>query len=72
MRLGLFALSQRQQPFAEFHEASGCWRIWLAFNPTVTSGTFYELTATGSVDRVTVKDNDVVEIVTIVTLEKMK
>lgn len=61
-RIGLFQTSQRQQPFAEFDKATNSWRIWLAFNPSVTSGTYLLLLSTGAVDRVTVQDGTVVNI----------
>lgn len=60
-RIGLFQTSQRQQPFAEFVEETQTWRIWLAFNPSVTSGTYLLLHNTGAVDRVTIRDDDVLD-----------
>lgn len=61
-RIGLFQASQRQQPFAEFDKATASWRIWLAFNPSVTSGTYLLLLSTGAVDRVTIQDGVVINI----------
>jgi len=65
-RIGLFASSSsghlRQQPFVVWDNRTGCWRIWLSFDPTVKSGTYLEL-STGTVDRVTVLNEEVMEIV---------
>lgn len=63
-RVGLFQTSQRQQPFAVFD--GNAWRIWLAYNPSVTSGTYLLLHATGAVDRYTVKDESVIDIVKVI------
>ncbi len=62
-RIGLL---HRQQPFAEFKQ--GRWRVWVIFNNTVTSGTYYELGANGVCDRVTVKDGEIHEATRIVSL----
>lgn len=61
-RIGLFQTAQKQQPFAEFDRANNWWRIWLAYNPDVTSGTYLLLYPTGAVDRFTVRDGDVLNI----------
>lgn len=55
MRIGLGY--NQQQPFTEF--VNGSWRVWVIYNPDVTSGTYLELYPDGTCDRVVVKDRDV-------------
>lgn len=59
-RVGLLSPAQRQQPFAEF--VDGCWRVWLNYNKDVTSGTYINLLPDGHIDRVTVNNNEIMEI----------
>ncbi len=59
MRIGLL---RKQQPFAEYDPRTSMWRIWYIFNNDVTSGTYYELQADGTCDRVTVLNRDIVSI----------
>lgn len=63
-RIGLFQTARKQQPFAVF--VNDTWRIYLAYNPDATSGTYLLLHATGAVERVTVLDDDVVNIIKVV------
>jgi len=62
-RIGIFSVHQRQQPFAVFGDH--IWRIWISYNNDVTSGTYLELYPDGQVDRVTVNNNDIMEVVRI-------
>lgn len=64
-RIGIFSPSQRQQPFIEFNAAANEWRIYIAFNPDVTSGTYLALSPTGAVERVTFQDDTIMEIVNV-------
>ncbi len=63
MRVGIFSTHQKQQPFAEF--ADNEWKVWISYKPDLTSGTYLQLSPTGSVDRVTINNNEILEIVKI-------
>lgn len=62
-RLGLLTPEARQAPFAEFDARTKRWRIWQSFTPHVDGGTYLDLYPTGQVDRVTVLNGWVAEIV---------
>lgn len=59
MRIGLGI--PRQQAFIETTETSH--RVWVAYNRDVTAGTYFELFATGVVDRVTVAPDGSMDVV---------
>jgi len=43
-----------QAPLLEFDTANNRWRIWQAFNGSVTQGTYLDLYPNGLIERVTV------------------
>lgn len=50
IRLGLTDISISKPPIAEYHE--GTWRIWVAYNPSLSQGTFISLNPDGKMFRV--------------------
>lgn len=56
IRLGLTDISISKPPIAEFH--NGTWRIWTAYNPTLTKGTFVSLEADGKMSQCTINPDD--------------
>jgi hypothetical protein len=61
MRIGIGIY--KQQPFLENKDHE--WRIWVIYNKDVTSGTYLLLRQNSQVDRVTVQDQEIVDIVRI-------
>jgi hypothetical protein len=60
-RVGLIA--SRQHPFIEWSAADNRWRIWMMFNTDLSGGTYFDLYPNGQIDRVTILENDVIDIV---------
>jgi hypothetical protein len=52
VRLGLFDVSKAKPPL--LHYSGGFWRVWVAYNTTLTAGTYILLHNNGDMMRVTV------------------
>lgn len=59
VRLSLTNISISKPPFLEWN--GGFWRVWTAYNPTLTSGTYTWLCADGSMVRETIQNTIVME-----------
>ena len=55
--LAIATPAMSQAPFLEYDPKSGRWRAWTAFDKNATSGTYFDLYATGAVERVTIARN---------------
>ena len=55
VRLGLSQVfSQSKPPVLHFDPKHGCWRLWTAYNPDLTLGTYIDLLPNGQLHRVTI------------------
>ena len=59
IRLGLTNISITKPPFLEWKD--GQWRLWTAYNTTLSSGTYTWLFSDGSMMRETIQEHIVTE-----------
>lgn len=59
IRFGLTNISVSKPPFLEWK--GGVWRVWLAYNSSLSSGTYVELYHDGLMLRVTIQNNKQIE-----------
>lgn len=58
VRYGLEKSSQSKPPVLQYVPGSGHWRLWLAYNATLTKGTYLALHPQGEVERVTINPDE--------------
>ena len=59
IRVALTNISKTKPPFLEW--SNGVWRVWTAYNQTLSSGTYLWLNADGTMIRETLQNNVVIE-----------
>lgn len=60
VRFGLEGISITKPPFLEWKD--GSWRVWTAYNTDLSAGTYFELTQSGNINRVTIQCNEIMDV----------